>query len=412
MISKYLDFINENFLFQLLLESKIVFSKKFINIINKMKDNKIANELIKLSGNDYDVRYNYIDTTDLKDTVSFIPDDKAEKLKSKKVETFRVIDNSKYLTHSPKNDRIFEALGYDKTIRENWAPDVETIGIILKEVQSSVSSKVYVLFQEYVTENPRLAVLNKIAVEPEESESQEFWTSSRNKMKIGRLVRAILKSSGVSFIDKDIEKFTNEYKATFDFFNDALKQFDIVKGREISEWYSHENYDSDTGTLSNSCMAHSESETFDIYVYNSQVNLIILYSDDGQIISGKYTSDKIKGRALLWLCDINGLEVKFMDRIYTNNDSDVELFKQFAKKNGFWYKVNQNSNIEGEVTDGNRIISYPNITVRADEVIWDYYPYLDTICYIDTDNGIITNNKEKHSVDRECRNTDGTFDSL
>ena len=66
--------------------------------------------------------------------------------------------------------------------------------------------------------------------------------------------------------------------------------------------------------------------------------MVILYSDDGEIKNGKYISSRIKGRAILWDAKINNENVKFMDRIYTTKDNDVELFKQYAEKNGYWYK--------------------------------------------------------------------------
>jgi hypothetical protein len=157
-------------------------------------------------------------------------------------------------------------------------------------------------------------------------------------MKIGRLVRAILQSAKITFTDKDIEDFTNKWKATYDFAADALKQFDVVKGGDIAKWYDSTNYKRGGGTLNNSCMAKMDSETFNIYTENTQVSLVILYDDEGKLTDGKYTSDKIKGRALLWDAFLNGNEIQFMDRIYTTHDSDVELFKQFAEKNNWWWK--------------------------------------------------------------------------
>jgi hypothetical protein len=50
--------------------------------------------------------------------------------------------------------------------------------------------------------------------------------------------------------------------------------------------------------------------------------------------------DKISGRAIIWTLD-DGMV--FMDRVYTVNDSDVELFKMYAKQKGWAYKYGQNS---------------------------------------------------------------------
>jgi hypothetical protein len=65
------------------------------------------------------VQHNYIDTTDEKDSVSFTPDRKAIELNKDYVEKWKVIADSRYLTHSDKNDRIFERLGYEKRIEKN-----------------------------------------------------------------------------------------------------------------------------------------------------------------------------------------------------------------------------------------------------------------------------------------------------
>lgn len=413
MISKYEDFITESRLIQLLNESKVIFSGKFNNILLRMRDNKLASELLKISGNDYDVRYNFVDLTDKKDSVSFIPDAKAQELRGSKIETYKVTNNGRYLTHSDRNNRIFELLGYDKEGRQNWSPDVGTIGIILKEAQSPVSTNRYALFQEYVEENPKLAVINVQALQPFEVEPKEVWSQSRNNMKVGRLVRAILQSATVEFTDKDIEEFTNRFKATYDFAMDALKQFDIVKGSDIAHWYDGENYVSGGGTLNNSCMADMPSGTFDIYTKNSDVSLVILYSDDGQLKDDKYTSEKIKGRALLWTCIIQGVEgtQKFMDRIYTKDDSDVELFKQFAEKNGWWWKSDQNMEPWDDITNGS-VRKAKRIIVEADEIIFRNYPYMDTMCYLNTDDFIITNDEDYDGLDRRCRDTGGDYDSM
>ena len=411
MINRYNEFLLENQIYDLLLESKVVFSSKFINLINKFNSNKISSELIKINSKDHPVQYNFIDITDEKDAVSFTPDRKAQEFYVGKPETWMVVESGKYLTHSDKNNKIFEALGYDKTGRPNWAPDNGTFGTILAETISSVSGKTFVLFQEYDVENPRQTVLNKSCLEVSDPEIKAIWSTSRNNMKIGRLVRALLRSANVTFTDKDIEDFTNQYKATYDFAKDALKQFDVVKGDDISNWYDEDNYQSGGGTLNNSCMASVNPSYFDIYCNNRQVSMVILYSENGTITGDKYVSDKIRGRAILWDAEFEGSPIKFMDRIYTTHDSDVELFKQFAEKNGWWYKTSQSMEQWEQITDGTTR-KLGRIIVRADEVEFDYYPYMDTMSYLNTGDNIITNDSDYSGLDRECRSTCGDYDSL
>jgi hypothetical protein len=403
--------------YEMILESKVIYSKKFINLLSKMKTNKLAKELLNLYSKDVDtLTQNYIDITDEKDAVSFTPDRKVQELTKDKPETWSVTDSQRYLTKSDRNNKIFEALGYDKEKYECWAPEVDTVGLILSETVSRSSGKIYVMFQEYIaTAEPnqypkRIGVINKDALELSDAEDMRIWSTSRNPIKIGRLVRAILNAAKITFVDKDIEDFTNTYKATYDFMKDVLKQFDVIQGNKIAYWYEKDNYVSGGGTLNNSCMADVETdEYFDIYCYNPQVSLVILYSDDGKIEGEKYTSNKIKGRAILWDANINGKEGKFMDRVYTRFDSDVDLFKQFAEKNGWWYKKSQSMEPSEPITNGSESASNPNIIVKLKEGNWDNYPYCDTMCYLDTNDDTLTN---REVGDRMLRDTGGGFDDM
>lgn len=412
---RYEDYISEKMVLDLLLESKLVLSPKFNNILIRMKDDKIANHLISLNRKEVeDVKQNYIDITDDNDKASFTPDKKAQELNTNKDDIWKITESNRYLTHSDKNDKVFEALGYDKTANQNWAPDTGTLGLVLAET-TRPSGRTYVLFQEYeYDEKPRLAVINKEAVEPSDDyENKAIWTTSRNPMNVGRLVRSILTTSKFEFTSKDIEDFVNKYKATYDLTKDVLKQFDIVKGKLIAKWYNGDNYTSGGGSLNNSCMSHVDEEYFDIYCYNDAVSLVILYDDTGSYDDTvKYKSSKIKGRALLWDCTIDGKEAIFMDRIYTTFDSDVELFKQFAQNNKWWYKKNQSMDQIEDITDGSFTKGNSTIVVKLNEATWDSYPYMDTLSYISTASDIATNMDNYGGVDRLLRDTEGGYDFI
>lgn len=409
-ILRYSDYVLEKMAYDMILESKVIYSKKFINLLIKMKTNKLSKELLNLYSKEVDdLTQNYIDITDEKDAVSFTSDKKVQKLTKDKPETWMVTDSGKYLTKSDRNNKIFEALGYDKVKYECWSPEKDAVGLILSEAVSK-SGKIYVMFQEYkLTGEPRIGVMNKEGLKLSDDEDMRVWSTSRNPIKIGRLVRAILNAAKIKFVDKDIEDFTNTYKATYDFTKDALKQFDIVKGDEISYWYAESSYVGGGGSLNNSCMAHVETlEYFDIYTQNPQVSLVILYGDTGVINGDKYSDDKIKGRAILWEAKLDGIPVKFMDRIYTTHDADVELFKQFAEKNGWWFKRKQSMEPNESLTDGS-LVKRGTIEVKLNDVDFEYYPYCDTICYIGTGTGMASN-KYWDDSNRLLRNTGGSYE--
>ncbi len=413
---KYDDYLIEKEIFEMLKESKLVFSNRFINIISKIKDDKVSSSLISLYNKDVDkLSYNFIDITDDKGRVSFTPDNKAKEFTSEDITHYKVIESQRYLTHKDVNDKIFEALGYKKEGREVWSPDVGTIGTIESEVFSESSGKTYCLFAEKNGDNT--TVLNKDALQVSELNFDEaVWKSSRNPINIGRLSRAILTSADIDVTPRDIELFVNKYKATYDFISDETKRFGIVKGNDISKWYGKENYIEGDGPLNNSCMASVPSSYFDIYRNNREsVSMIVLYDDDGDIEVGEYRSDLIKGRALLWECIIDGSHSKFMDRVYTTHDSDVELFKQYAEKNGMWYKESQSMYPDNNITNGTNS-KRAQIVADLGDVDWEEYPYMDTLCYIYIEDNMVSNRNfytkddgENVYADRMARDTDGDW---
>jgi hypothetical protein len=408
LIFKYDDFLTESALIELIMESKVVYSKKFINLLNRMRTNKIAADLLNLYSKDHNVQHNYIDITDEKDSVTFTPDRKVKELLEGKPEVYRV-GTRRQLTHSDSNNKLFEALGYDKT-KDYWTPNDGQKGLIKAETVSPTSGKVFVLFEELTDEDEkRYAVLNKDCLTLSEMDDSKIWQTSRNPIKIGRLVRPLLRSAGITVTDKELEDFTNQWKATYDFAADVLKQFDIVKGNTIAYWYDYEKYVDGGGTLNNSCMAEVDPDYFEIYTSNKQVSLVILYDDNGQVQDGKYTSTKIKGRAILWDAELNGQKEMFMDRIYTTFDSDVDLFKQFAQKNGWFYKDSQSMSPRENITNGN-VISRPEIIVKVDNSNCDYYPYVDTMCFCYTSSNELRNTQDDDDGSmRVLRSTDGDY---
>ena len=200
------------------------------------------------------------------------------------------------------------------------------------------------------------------------------------------MVRSLLLHSNFSFIEKDIETFVNLFKSTYDIEQDALNKFSLENGKSISKWYNMSNYmDGCLGQLNNSCMRSVPGRYFNIYKDNG-VKLLIQFSDGGKMINDKYISDKIKGRALLWedvkLDGVDGY-IRFLDRVYTHSDSDVDLFREYAKLNGWYWK-----DINGYITNGVDSYSY-KLNKKLDKIRFMNYPYSDTFRYMNKKDGIL-----------------------
>ena len=192
-------------------------------------------------------------------------------------------------------------------------------------------------------------------------------------------VRALLKAGGKEFLDKDIEQFVNLYKSTVDKLNDKFSYFEIVSGSDIAYWYNHRNYFVRSGTLGNSCMSNVPGRYLEIYTANpNQCSLVIFKSQDD--------TEKIVGRALLWTLPDGK---KFVDRIYVINDSDVQLFRDYAKENGWYSKYYNNSGADTKAYSPEGGTVDLNLRITLDKKDYDNFPYLDTLKYFTPGSGIL-----------------------
>jgi hypothetical protein len=234
----------------------------------------------------------------------------------------------------------------------------------------------------------------------EENPSYPYMMPGRGDIKVGRIVNYIYKIIGEKITDKEIEEFVNAYKASS---SDNDLQFKLVKGSEISKYYNSSKYFKETGTLGGSCMSEESKSTFNLYTDNKKkVQLLILVDSD----------DRIHGRALVWKMKESPCDAKyFMDRVYTNRDSDVIKFTNFARENKFMYKKFMNSHVETNVCflyDGQEVFGEVQVKLDGD---FNDYPFVDTLCFLDKKFTSLSNLPDKgdfmlHSVYGDCDNCD------
>jgi hypothetical protein len=217
----------------------------------------------------------------------------------------------------------------------------------------------------------------------EDVSENDKWTKNRQQVAVGKVIRTFLQNKNVNFSDKEIEQFVNEYKT-----NQTDTNFKLVSGKEIARYYHLDSYDlthynpdgnNNGRSLYGSCMRHDKCQSyFNMYEINEDVAMLCLTNDIGKLI----------GRALIWRNVIveNLGSITFMDRIYTMDAPLEETFKNYAIKNGWWYKVRQGTNQDThvpfrEISNGSKNISEPNLMVYIPEHI-DYFkirkPYVDT----------------------------------
>lgn len=247
-------------------------------------------------------------------------------------------------------------------------------------------------------------------------ETYDVYNKSRSKMKIGRLVNTLFpgkfENSAKGAQNKnDIESFINKYKSVTD---KELKfsLIDIVSGDKIGYWYNYNRYaNNNCGSLANSCMKAVNKNFYNIYVKNPEtVSLVIMYSDT--------TKTKITARALLWKLE-QPVGRFFMDRVYTNDYADEQLFIDFAKNNNWLYKSSQSMGYDVNISDPSSK-DFTNDDYRGEKVDlfvkinpfrFRKFPYFDTLGLMNKHKLLIANNY-KHTPDRYMTYTNGGYEEL
>jgi hypothetical protein len=380
MLKKYLEFINESM--ELILESDIVYSDKFRLALSKI-ENPLSKTLLGIENKDLDVRSNYFDILmDKNDTVSFIPDRRAQQILNDRKITVRFVGRGGgWLTFNKdeegeyKNKKLFDELGFTPS-EELIKPGDHEVGEIIKKVVSEKTGKTFAYVKFPNTE----LVINTEKLREIDETAKLVWTSNRQEIKVGRAIRALLGSASSDFVDKDIEDFVNLYKATIDKFNDKFALFEEVTGDKIGYWYHNSHYKTRSGTLGSSCMSNVDEEFFDIYISNPDVCSLVIYKSEED-------PEKIMGRALLWKLRDGK---KYMDRIYTVNDSDVQLFRDYAKENGWYVKRYNSSSASNEAFSPDGSVVSLDMVVNIKSGGYEKYPYLDTLKYWNRSEGTLS----------------------
>lgn len=238
----------------------------------------------------------------------------------------------------------------------------------------------------------------------EEDPSLPYNTKGRTEVKVSKIIKYIIKLmydndewNGDEPKDKDIEAFVNAFKATK---SSSDFKFKELKGDDIAKYYNEKKYLSSGGTLGGSCMADESKGTFKIYSQNDNKVKLLVFIDEKQ--------DKISGRAILWKMSKSPCEATwFMDRVYTNRDSDFIKFRDYAEEKGYLYKSKMNSHI-----DSNVYFKYKGgdvkgvVKVKLDGKARNY-PFVDTMCFLNKEKNELSNIPSEdsfmlHSVSGEC----------
>ena len=233
-----------------------------------------------------------------------------------------------------------------------------------------------------------------------ESDNGYVLINGNQKLKFGKLLSHISKSVDIQLGNNgvnEIERFVNFYKSWYE--SSYNPNFKILKGEQILNGYNDWNYTKrHSGMLGGSCM-NNKTDLLDLYVENeNKVQLLTLF----------HNRDKISGRALLWTLD--NKPYKFMDRVYGAQNYIVNMFRNYAKENGFAYRDQDNHKHYKIYTPNSKHYDYPSeilFKTKLDYVNMKKMPYLDSLYIFNKHDKTLSNRSGKTGIYRICRSTRG-----
>lgn len=359
-------------------ELELILSPSFKNILIEM-DHQISDDLLLLHiDSKTEFKKTFISLGSTPDKVSFIQSNKVQDL----VEP-EIVHGS----YKRNPDRFKEGQ------EGNWMGEFE--------------------YTEDIWKNPWIQKSNTVIDLHEVQFSDDkhpVWTKNRSEVKIGRFISQMfpgkyptnVRRGEEKKLPNDVESFVNMFIASVEA---NAKTIVEVKGDDIKKFYHQDRYAEINGTLGGSCMREDcKQAQFGIYTENTEnVSMLILHPQGDR--------EKIIGRAILWkISHINDEPVTdkyFMDRFYVVNDSDEYMFKDYAKKMGYYHKSVQTYGSSYDIVrpDGNN--ESMNIKVTLNPIDFnDKYPYMDTLQYYNPKTGELKNSNSGYISGKFCQLTD------
>lgn len=318
------------------------------------------------------------------------------------------------------NGYIFESIGDVKELKLFFSPRLTSV---LKSIDSNISRELLSsdIKSQYsymdltdgdetndITVLPvnRLSRIEGITEADLEnpSDNSVVWSKKmRQPFRLGTFISRLFPKYAGS---RELELFVNKFRGKIDSANYELK---IVRGEDIRKWYHVKYYFNphpgiedrpDEGVLDirtplmKSCLKQTEKQPFfNIYCKNvDQVGMLIMLNKEGKLVA----------RALIWfdcfVADKAEAPTKgiLLDRIYYTQESDVDIFIDYAKQHGWWYKPRQAKEVYSCIIDGAECTK--SITTRLKvHGEFETYPYIDTMAFYTPDTGRLSTTRGKPS---------------
>lgn len=337
-------------------EAVVNLGKEFKDILRSMRS-EVAWDMLQLVDKDLKIATNYLNITDRDDTISFYP----ANAKGTKYEI--VNSGNTYVSYTA----LFKKRGLPNEIYPELPIGTKgdiTYTFTNQEIPAILPNR---KIHHFISDGGEHCMIGDEGVKMVPSGKTQEGS-------IGRLCRRMLQAGGYEHTDKEIEDFVNEYKSKIAIRKNKSLLLDLVDGDNIKYYYHDDRYDyAKKSTLHSSCMRYNECQEYlEIYCQNPEVcKLLIMRSERDEM--------KITARALIWTLKDGTI---FMDRIYYSEDSQVQIFHEYARSKGWCYKSAQNSASNATISFSDSKSYDGDLVVQLTKWEFSSYPYVDTIKFL------------------------------
>jgi hypothetical protein len=386
-------------------DNKLVMNNEFITMLKSkiLIDNNISKDL--LNNVRTKNKMNFINCGEDENVISYLSIDKIKDVYKNLI--IPEVDDVVVLTRKDQGKKLPEhAYNYllsqknfkIKNVKRN---DKGSFIIDIGYISSATGEEYYFLYSRFTIINKKKTVITDEeinSIPPEEYE--KLWDNNlRQVINVGRFIKELFKDK---YTDLEYETFTKLY---INQYNNLFENLQLVEGENIKKYYNNSNY-SETknyydSNLHGSCMGGASGTYFNIYASNpDKIKLLILKDNKNPKL--------IMGRALVWFLDEPENSV-FLDTVYSSEQKHFEIYKKYAEKMGWIYKSRQAYADDSHIHNGEQ--KHVEMMVKLNPVKHVKYPFVDTMCYYNSNTGVISNNR-KYNPNMKLRSQNGYYDEI
>lgn len=212
--------------------------------------------------------------------------------------------------------------------------------------------------------------------------SPEYRLDHGVYLKPGKFIRALqpqLSDNSISMAASDLQKYMTGASTDL---SGNLKISNTPSEVYCMEHHCH-------GSIGGSCMMDKDPEFFELYDDSPDIKILYMTDDNGVLIARALLHTNVVVES-----DDNNI-IKFMDRVYTNNDNLQGVFFNWAVAHGYYRKLYQSYDNRKELMSPGGCGLVYDLAINCPGSEYEKVPYMDTFRYYCSCSNVLRNTSSR-----------------